>query len=63
MQLDAVQLAAQKQPARQSGRYGKGHILENVADAAEALTQIPLPAVAAADAHRGQVIAGITRSR
>lgn len=46
MELDAVQRAAQEQFARQSGRYGKGHILENVADVAEALTQIPLPPVA-----------------
>lgn len=46
MELDAVQRAAQEQFARQSGRYGKGHILENVADVADALTEIPLPPVA-----------------
>lgn len=46
MQLDEVQRAAQEQFARQSGRYGKGHILENVADVAEALAGISLPPVA-----------------
>src|ERR1700677_501863 len=43
MDLDDVQIAAQSQFARQSDRYGKGHILENVADVEEALASIPLP--------------------
>jgi ubiquinone/menaquinone biosynthesis C-methylase UbiE len=42
MQLDEVQRAAQEQFARQSHRYGRGHILENVADIEAALTHIPL---------------------
>lgn len=46
MQLDQIQRAAQAQFARQSGRYGKGHILEDIADLAGALTQVPLPPVA-----------------
>lgn len=44
MQLDEVQRAAQEQFARQSTRYGSGHILADVSDVVEALKQIPLPA-------------------
>jgi len=35
--LDSTQLAAQEQFSRQSQRYGRGHILENVADVDEAI--------------------------
>jgi ubiquinone/menaquinone biosynthesis C-methylase UbiE len=41
--LDSTQLAAQEQFSRQSQRYGKGHILENVADVAEAIGFLSLP--------------------
>lgn len=37
MQLDEVQKAAQEQFARQSHRYGQGHILENVEDVRSAV--------------------------
>lgn len=43
MNLDAVQSAAQSQFSRQSERYGKGHILENVEDVKEALARLSLP--------------------
>lgn len=41
--LDSTQLAAREQFSRQSQRYGKGHILENVDDVIEALGFINLP--------------------
>jgi len=41
--LDSTQRAAQEQFSKQSQRYGKGHILENVQDVAEALGYIRLP--------------------
>jgi ubiquinone/menaquinone biosynthesis C-methylase UbiE len=47
MKLDSVQEAAREQFARQSHRYGQGHILENVEDVAAALKEIPLPEEAA----------------
>lgn len=43
MNLDEVQIAAQNQFARQSDHYGKGHILENVADVEGALQLMSLP--------------------
>jgi ubiquinone/menaquinone biosynthesis C-methylase UbiE len=43
MKLDAVQQAAQGQFARQSHRYARGHVLEDVADVEAALRFIPLP--------------------
>src|SRR5438874_3121966 len=46
MQLDEIQRAAQEQFARQSQRYGRGHILENVEDIAAALQRMSLPAAA-----------------
>ena len=46
MELDDIQLASQEQFARQSGRYGKGHVLENVADIAAAVRHLSLPDVA-----------------
>lgn len=41
--LDEVQRAAQEQFSRQSHRYGKGHVLEDVADVAAALQVMSLP--------------------
>lgn len=46
-ELNSIQQAASEQFARQSHRYGKGHILENVADVQAALEKISLPAGAA----------------
>jgi ubiquinone/menaquinone biosynthesis C-methylase UbiE len=43
MNLDQVQRAAQEQFARQSHRYGKGHILEKVDDVGAAAEQMTLP--------------------
>lgn len=43
-----MQIAAQTQFSRQSERYGKGHILQNVEDVAQALQSIPLPTCAKA---------------
>jgi 2-polyprenyl-3-methyl-5-hydroxy-6-metoxy-1,4-benzoquinol methylase len=40
--LDPVQLAAQEQFAKQSARYGRGHILENIADVADAVAPLDL---------------------
>jgi ubiquinone/menaquinone biosynthesis C-methylase UbiE len=63
MNLNEVQRAAQEQFARQSDRYGKGHILENVDDVRAALTQIALPPrgrvldVATGGGHTGLLLA------
>ncbi|MDB6020295.1 MAG: Methyltransferase type 11 [Pedosphaera sp.] len=46
MKLNEVQKAAQEQFAKQSHRYGQGHILENVEDVKIAVEQLPLPAQA-----------------
>jgi ubiquinone/menaquinone biosynthesis C-methylase UbiE len=43
MNLNSTQLAAQEQFARQSHRYGKGHILECVEDVEAALPHLRLP--------------------
>ncbi|MEO7677211.1 MAG: class I SAM-dependent methyltransferase, partial [Verrucomicrobiota bacterium] len=43
MKLDEVQEAAQKQFARQSHRYGQGHILENIDDVRQAANRMQLP--------------------
>ncbi|HWN97443.1 MAG TPA: class I SAM-dependent methyltransferase [Methylomirabilota bacterium] len=43
MNLNDVQRASQEQFAKQSDRYGKGHILENVEDVRAALVNIALP--------------------
>ena len=43
MKLDAVQLAAQEQFARQSRNYGRSHILADVSDVRAALENIALP--------------------
>lgn len=42
-ELNAVQEAARDQFARQSHRYAKGHILQDVGDVAAALAEIDLP--------------------
>ena len=43
MNLDEVQRASREQFARQSDRYGKGHILENVDDVRAATAHFSLP--------------------
>lgn len=43
MELNEVQRSSQEQFARQSHRYAKGHILENVEDVREALSFMQLP--------------------
>ncbi len=65
MELNEVQKAAQEQFARQSGRYGKGHILQNVDDVRAALEQIELPSrarvldVATGGGHTGILLAAL----
>src|SRR5579871_4474251 len=44
--LDEVQIAARDQFAKQSHRYGKGHILADVADVRAAIEPLNLPATA-----------------
>lgn len=59
MNLDPIQAAAQAQFAKQSHRYGKGHILENVEDVRDAAEGIDLPPkakvldIAAANGYTG----------
>lgn len=63
--LDETQLRSQAQFSRQSVRYGKGHVLENVADVAAALALIDLPAsacvldVACGTGHTGLHLASL----
>jgi ubiquinone/menaquinone biosynthesis C-methylase UbiE len=65
MNLNEVQKASQEQFAKQSHRYGRGHILENVEDIVDALTaiQIPKPAqvldVATGGGHTGLYLASL----
>jgi ubiquinone/menaquinone biosynthesis C-methylase UbiE len=65
MKLDEVQRAAQEQFARQSHRYGQGHILENVDDVRDAAEQMSLPAgarvldVATGGGHTGLYFASL----
>lgn len=65
MKLDDVQKVAQEQFAKQSARYGKGHILENVEDVRNAVAQIHLPAkarvldVATGGGHTGLYLASL----
>lgn len=65
MQFDEVQRASQEQFAKQSARYGKGHILENVDDVRAALTHVSLPAgarvldVATGGGHTGLLLASL----
>src|SRR5689334_9750632 len=63
MNLNEVQRASQEQFARQSDRYGKGHILENVDDIRAALKHVALPTrarvldVATGGGHTGLLLA------
>jgi ubiquinone/menaquinone biosynthesis C-methylase UbiE len=65
MKLDEVQRAAQEQFGRQSHRYGRGHVLENIDDVRQALELIPLPAgskvldVATGAGHTGLYLASL----
>lgn len=65
MSLDPIQLAAQEQFAKQSTRYGRGHILENIADVEAALAPLNLPAgltaldVATGGGHTGVYLASL----
>ena len=65
MNLDPVQRAAQEQFARQSGRYGQGHILQNVDDVRAALAHMTLPDrarvldVATGGGHTGILLASL----
>ena len=65
MQLNDIQQAAEQQFARQSDRYGKGHILENVDDVRAALKHIELSPgsrvldVATGGGHTGLLLAGL----
>jgi ubiquinone/menaquinone biosynthesis C-methylase UbiE len=64
-ELNAVQEAARDQFARQSHRYAKGHILQDVSDVAAAVAQINLPAraqildVATGAGNTGLYLAGL----
>jgi ubiquinone/menaquinone biosynthesis C-methylase UbiE len=63
--MDAIQRAAQEQFARQSDRYGRGHILQNVDDLRAALSHLTLPAgaqvldVATGGGHTGIFFASL----
>jgi ubiquinone/menaquinone biosynthesis C-methylase UbiE len=63
--LDSVQQAAQEQFAKQSQRYGKGHILAEISDVAAAIARIELPAparvldVATGGGHTGIYLASL----
>lgn len=65
MNLNEIQRAAHDQFARQSDRYGQGHILENVDDVRAALAHVPLPPrarvldVATGGGHTGLLLAGL----
>ncbi len=65
MEFDAVQKAAQEQFGRQSHRYGKGHILENVEDVRKAVALMLLPErayvldVATGGGHTGLFLASL----
>jgi ubiquinone/menaquinone biosynthesis C-methylase UbiE len=65
MKLDEVQKAAQEQFAKQSHRYGRGHVLENIEDVQKAVAAIPLPPgaqvldVATGGGHTGLYLASL----
>jgi ubiquinone/menaquinone biosynthesis C-methylase UbiE len=65
MELNEVQRASRDQFARQSDRYGKGHILQNTDDIRDALAHIPLPQrarvldVATGGGHTGLLLASL----
>ena len=64
-ELDPIQRAAQEQFAKQSERYGRGHILENVADVEAALAPLRLSRgtealdVATGGGHTGVYLASL----
>ncbi len=64
-QLDAVQRASQEQFSRQSERYVRGHVLENVSDVRAAMCDIAIQApadvldVATGAGHTGVCLAGM----
>ena len=64
-QLDPIQRTAQEQFARQSERYGRGHILADVGDVEAALAPLDLPRgldvldVATGAGHTGVYLAGL----
>lgn len=68
MPLDDTQLAASEQFGKQSHRYGKGHILENVEDVAQAVEMMDLPEhaevldVACGAGHTGLYLASLGHS-
>lgn len=68
MPLDDTQLAAREQFGKQSHRYGKGHILENVDDVAQAVEKMGLPEhaevldVACGAGHTGLYLASLGHS-
>lgn len=65
MKLDEVQKAAQEQFAKQSHRYGRGHVLENIEDVRDAIARISPPPraqvldVATGGGHTGLFLAGL----
>ena len=65
MKLDEVQKAAQEQFAKQSHRYGRGHILEHIEDVEAAIAIIPLSRraevldVATGGGHTGLYLASL----
>ena len=65
MNLNEIQKASQAQFARQSHRYGQGHILENVADVQAAMESFTLPSparvldVATGAGHTGLYLASL----
>ena len=65
MELDPIQRAAQEQFGRQSERYARGHVLENIEDVAAALehSSLPQPArvldVATGAGHTGLHLASL----
>ena len=65
MDMNEVQRASQEQFAKQSDRYGKGHILENVDDVRAALAHLTLPPrarvldVATGGGHTGFFLASL----
>jgi ubiquinone/menaquinone biosynthesis C-methylase UbiE len=65
MNLDEIQRSSQEQFARQSHRYGSGHVLENVDDIRAALSHLQLPGqaqvldVATGGGHTGLFFASL----
>ena len=65
MKLDEVQRASREQFAKQSHRYNRGHVLENIDDLQAATTHLVLPArarvldVACGGGHTGLFFAGL----